>query len=176
MQIIQIFVKLVKDHTRAVGVGTSETVQKILMRKELQEHMMGAKDCYLIFDGKRLHNSSTVSECGIRSCSMLHMATRLHGGMQKTVCFIRSDLASRHPESIIIRTYKFSRATICTDHHFYHIIFYLTQACTRTYTQASEGVLADDQPTTVAIVYHPKVEHLRTRALLSSLIYTCARI
>ena len=91
MQTIQLFVKFANGRTSTVDVKTSDTVQDVFMKLELQERI-NKKHCYLMFCGKPLHRSSTVrvSECGIRPRSMLHMTTRLHGGMHNTVSFIHS--------------------------------------------------------------------------------------
>ena len=108
MQRIQVFVNFVHGGTRTVEVKTSDTVQNFLMKMEQQE-CMDKNDCYFTFCGKTLHRFSTVSECGIRSRSTLHMTTRLHGGMHKTVSFIHSLpmiclMSSRHTQLVMIRT------------------------------------------------------------------------
>lgn len=79
---MQIFVKALAGRTLNFSVEQSETIEsvKAKIHQTLEFQNIGVAQQRLVFAGKQLDDSSTLSHCSITNEATLHLILRLRGG------------------------------------------------------------------------------------------------
>ena len=76
---IQINVEMLSGKTLALLVHASDTVSNVKAKISDKEHIY-PETHYLVFAGKTLQNDRTLSECNVRSQSLIRLVPHLLGG------------------------------------------------------------------------------------------------
>ncbi|XP_074284557.1 ubiquitin-ribosomal protein eL40 fusion protein-like [Silene latifolia] len=78
---MKIFVKTVAGRTITLDVESTDTIEDVVNKIQENEGIPSYQNC-LILDGKRLQNSHTLANCGIKNESKLHLEWLRSGGSQ----------------------------------------------------------------------------------------------
>ena len=76
---IQIFIKTLQGRTITLDVDPGDTIQSLKQKIESKENIP-AQEQRLIYSGKQLNDTFTLSDYNIRDQSTLHLLLRLKGG------------------------------------------------------------------------------------------------